>query len=324
MHVEPKRNSHASLMGDYLPLKPFIPSPLDPHLIEAITYIGSGGHSRVFRVNIQGNTYALKLFLFTNPLAYNTVSRGRHSESTLRAHYDPFYAECRAYASIIANGLNGTFAPSCHGSITINSAFELMLGQLNPEYGDWERQPGQDNEYVRGILTDFFDGVELAGVKLTREIVDGVRGGIEKMNKIGIAHGDVFSKNILVSIDGRVVWIDFSASWTLPHIVGDVKYQNLLRANRRSVEWMFHILSLVGFIVPMSQSRIFPKCHQLMHVEHISSPTTSPAPSLITLSYHHRHTRMFTMGGTSTFSAAISGVLRLTKNIPLQTRSYND
>ncbi|KAI9772603.1 MAG: hypothetical protein M1839_002416 [Geoglossum umbratile] len=245
MKSGPKHDSHLSLLGDHLPLKPFIPYTLGPHLIEAIIHIGSGGHSRVFRVNLQGHTYVLKLFLFTNPLAYTTIRRGRHSESTLRTHYDPFFAECRAYASIIAHGVNGTFAPFCHGSVVIDGALELMLGRLNPEHGDWNRQPGQDNEYVKGILTEFFDGMELAGVELTREIVGDVRDGIERMNKIGIVHGDVFSKNVLVSVDRRVVWIDFSASWALPHIVDDVKYQNRRRSDRRSVEWMFHVLSLL-------------------------------------------------------------------------------
>lgn len=54
-------------------------------------------------------------------------------------------------------------------------------------------------------MTGFFDGLELARVELMRKIVGDVRDEIERMNKIGIVDGDAFSKNILVSIDERVV-----------------------------------------------------------------------------------------------------------------------
>ncbi|KAH0562001.1 hypothetical protein GP486_003295 [Trichoglossum hirsutum] len=250
MKSGPDHDSHLSSVNDHSPLEPFILDILGPRLIESIVLIGSGGHGRVFRLNLRGHTYALKLFFSTNPLAYTTIRRGQHSESTLRTHYDPFFAECRAYASIIAHGANGTFAPFCYGSVMIDRALELRLGRLYPEHSDWNRQPEQGNECVKGILTEFFDGVELAGVELTREVVGGVRDGVEGMNKIGIVHGDVFPKNVLVSTDKRVVWIDFSASWTLPHIVGDLKYQDRQKSDRKSVELMFHVLSLVGLIIP--------------------------------------------------------------------------
>lgn len=161
--------------------------------------------------------------MFTNPLSYNNFPRYR--KETLEYHYDAFFAECRAYSSIIKQGQNGTFAPFCHGWTLVGHKVESQL---------WP---------IRGVVMGYIPGLDLDSVCLTKKIAEDVREGLLKMNNLSIVHNDVKAKNIMVC-DERVVWIDFSASLTLPHIHGR-KYEESLIGDKEMVESMFFILSHV-------------------------------------------------------------------------------
>lgn len=138
--------------------------------------------------------------MFTNPLSYNNFPG--YQKDTLEYYYDAFFAECRAYGSIIKQGQNGTFAPFCHGS---------QLWSKDLEYTYWDRQPGQENAPIRGVVMEYIPGLDLDSVCLTKKIAEDVREGLLKMNNLSIAHNDIKAKNIMVCNE-RVVWIDFSSS----------------------------------------------------------------------------------------------------------------
>lgn len=63
------------------------------------------------------------------------------------------------------------------------------------------------------------------------------------MNNLSIAYNDVKASNTMVC-DEPVVWIDFSASQTLPHINGR-RYARSLSVDRQAIEVMFLILAHV-------------------------------------------------------------------------------
>jgi hypothetical protein len=150
-----------------------------------------------------------------------------------------------------------------------------------------------------------------------REIVGDVRDGIERMNKIGIVDGDAFSKNILVSIDERVVWTSAHHGrchilWTMSNIradggpIGGV-WSGCSMSCRL---WVYH------FLLRLTSIFLFPGYRPLIHIGHISS-LINPAPPPIVLPYHRHCTPMFVIGDTSTFYVMISVVLRLTNVMPL-------
>ncbi|KAI9695495.1 MAG: hypothetical protein M1820_008597 [Bogoriella megaspora] len=64
----------------------------------------SGGHGHVFEVDIDGDSFALKIFKFFQiPVARQKLGpiwSERVDDKTLTFQYDPFFAECRAYGRI--------------------------------------------------------------------------------------------------------------------------------------------------------------------------------------------------------------------------------
>ncbi|KAK2757625.1 hypothetical protein FQN54_004594 [Arachnomyces sp. PD_36] len=77
-------------------------------------HLGSGAEGSVYRVRIEGQVYALKIFWewsYSGPEELSERQRGYTS---------PFSHECRAFARLNSFDLNGTFAVKCHGWIKLS------------------------------------------------------------------------------------------------------------------------------------------------------------------------------------------------------------
>ncbi|MCJ1239953.1 hypothetical protein MMC14_007952, partial [Varicellaria rhodocarpa] len=78
--------------------------------VKFIRLLNAGDHGSVFEVLIESNTYALKIFNFYDPREEIGLADLNIPQELVIAHIDPFYAECRAYGRIEANGRNGNVA----------------------------------------------------------------------------------------------------------------------------------------------------------------------------------------------------------------------
>ncbi|KEF50797.1 uncharacterized protein A1O9_13149, partial [Exophiala aquamarina CBS 119918] len=62
------------------------------HEIRFRKYAGSGRAGHVFKIRMNKEDYAVKMFIFDNPGLNATQLKG----TKRKAFYDPFYIECRA------------------------------------------------------------------------------------------------------------------------------------------------------------------------------------------------------------------------------------
>ncbi|KAK2875346.1 hypothetical protein FQN49_001664 [Arthroderma sp. PD_2] len=84
--------------------------------IRYIEFLGGGGEGVVYRVEIAGNEYALKVFK-------NWTYKGRQDLKERERHYtSPIAHEARAFARLDSVGKNGTWAVKCHGWMKLAGA----------------------------------------------------------------------------------------------------------------------------------------------------------------------------------------------------------
>ena len=136
------------------------------------------------------------------------------------AHVDPFYAECRAYGCIEAKGRNGKVAVRCHGFTSIPVSREEELAEKFGIVG-WER-PGEEEEQadstgapLRAIVKELVsDEVPFTGKMIRRMKAD-----LSALRRMCIYTRDIRADNYK---GGKLV--DFSTSWTKPHIMLSERY----------------------------------------------------------------------------------------------------
>lgn len=200
------------------------------------------GHSHVFEVMIAGRSYALKVVRSRFPnihrfvlLANNAILiqfnfhdnsndedwqqeyKGRfpEGEGLPSNHYDPFYAECRAYGAIINAGLNGRITPTCYGYMMLSKDQDekLMKTFNRPDFKRYLNSSSPQRP-LRAIVKEL---VPAGTPSFTRRHVRQMLKDIRTLVKIGVYTDDLAVRNYL---DGRL--IDFSAAYTKPHV--DLSY----------------------------------------------------------------------------------------------------
>ncbi|KAK2744909.1 hypothetical protein FQN55_006471 [Onygenales sp. PD_40] len=97
--------------------------------------LGEGGEGVVYRVEIEGETYALKLF--ERWVYRGRKSLGLHEKNQIMTA--SFVHECRAFARLDSMGENGTWAVKCHGwmKLSHDQIKSLGLWKLRHEYDHW-------------------------------------------------------------------------------------------------------------------------------------------------------------------------------------------
>ena len=140
------------------------------------------------------------------------------SDEQYIAHFDPFYTECRAYGCINDNKQNGQIAVHCHGFLGISAdrEEELAAAPFDIDTSDWNR-PEEEYDWpitarqpFRAIVKKLVRSKKrLSGIAQMRE-------DLLTLQKIGVYVQDIREDNY---VDGKLV--DFSRSWTNPHIMLD-------------------------------------------------------------------------------------------------------
>ena len=130
------------------------------------------------------------------------------------AHFDPFYAECRAYGRIVDRKCNGKFAARCYGFTAISA---LQEDYLDETFGasNWERPleqyslPVAERQSFRAIVKELIEDPS----PFTNIMIDRMLKDLKALRKIAVFVRDVREDNYR---GGKL--IDFSVSWTSPHI----------------------------------------------------------------------------------------------------------
>ncbi|KAK3291896.1 kinetochore Sim4 complex subunit FTA2-domain-containing protein [Chaetomium fimeti] len=209
----------------------------------------SGAEGCVFKVRIQSQLYALKVFKFFDPSTtdyyWGNLLDNSVPLSDVIFHTDPFYAECRAYGRIKQAQGNRRgkreVAVPCHGYLFLQERdMQILRDQgvdLDEDAVDDELlRVNQENGRARAIIKDFVPGDAGVNVGNLREILRDIRA----LNKLGIYVSDVRTDNFKA---GKIV--DFGLSSTEPHCImkaldevglRDLKLEDLVMFDEMVVE----------------------------------------------------------------------------------------
>ncbi|KAI0801630.1 kinetochore Sim4 complex subunit FTA2-domain-containing protein [Xylaria sp. FL0064] len=179
-------------------------------------------HSRVFQVSIEGKPFALKVFNFFSIEEIWPITLGKDhllKPNVVRHHLDPFYAECRAFGSLVENKKDDELAVRCHGYVLLPRAVEQ---QIERQFGisDWNRKAEDEGSPLRAIIKDYIECKTPCG----RKTYGAMRKNLEEFNELGIYNMDVRKANYL---GGRL--FDFSIAITVPHLSFWLKLQSIER-----------------------------------------------------------------------------------------------
>ena len=149
------------------------------------------------------------------------------SDDQYIAHFDPFYAECRAYGCIEQNNQNGIVAVRCYGFMFVSPKWEerLALAPFNVDSSEWNR-PEEEYDWLVTTRQPFRAIVkELVRSRKRLSRVAEMRSDLLALQAMGVYIQDIREDNY---IDGKLV--DFSRSWTNPHILLDpnIRSQRLI------------------------------------------------------------------------------------------------
>ena len=202
---------------------------------------GSIPHGHVFKVRLRSKEYALKVVSrlslggYAHSAQFNFFSLGRIApfypgrehlldKNHVRHHYDPFFAECRAFGKLIEEGKDDLLAVRCHGYVYLSESLEKRIEE---KFGiwNWNRQVGFEGCPLRGILKDVIRLKSLFGQVRSpssrkKKIADMER-RLKQLNELRIFNKDIRECNYR---DGRL--FDFSLAITAPHIALSRKFQS--------------------------------------------------------------------------------------------------
>ena len=131
------------------------------------------------------------------------------------AHFDPFYAECRAYGRIGDRKRNGKVAVRCYGFTAVSALQEVVLSET---FGvsEWDRPleqyslPVAERQSFRAIVKDLIEDQ----TPFTKIMIDRMLRDLKSLRRMALFVRDVKESNYK---GGKLV--DFSVSWTQPHIM---------------------------------------------------------------------------------------------------------
>ncbi|KAK2599738.1 hypothetical protein N8I77_011468 [Diaporthe amygdali] len=200
--------------------------------IEFEHFLGSDNDldSKVWRVCIDGKTYALKInweYLEVTtgaailPVQLDPLRRPELTPQEYIDYLDPFHCGCRVYGRLKQENRQD-LAIRAHGYILLTQAQERHITEaLGEEYVDWEEYPEpldcsgvftrwEDHRHdrVRAIVKEYVPSLEpWIASQIPRMYAD-----LEDLHKLGILVRDIHEGNYL---SGKLV--DFSQAWTMYH-----------------------------------------------------------------------------------------------------------
>ncbi|KAK8025396.1 hypothetical protein PG990_003219 [Apiospora arundinis] len=187
-----------------------------PLELEFIKQLGKGLHSYVWKVRINGNVYALKLFTHEQDLCPEALRGTIPNKAAQWPYLHAFPNEYRAFARLKEFGQED-LAVTCYGWIELDKSHHEFMDRHIDDF-DWsEEYYGKRKRYA--IVKELLDFTytmcmheDMARVFGTRKQAKKTFDGLKIMHKLGISLGDIKEDNVSW---GK--YVDFSRSWTAPH-----------------------------------------------------------------------------------------------------------
>lgn len=146
------------------------------------------------------------------------------------AHFDPFYAECRAYGCIEDNKQNGKIAVRCYGFMAVSAEEEEVLAAppFQIDTSEWNRPEQEYNWSVAGRQPFRAIVKQLVKGKKRLSAPAQMRKDLLALQDMGVYVQDISEDNY---INGKLV--DFSRSWTKPHLMldPDIRSQSIIESD---------------------------------------------------------------------------------------------
>ncbi|TGJ79360.1 hypothetical protein E0Z10_g9401 [Xylaria hypoxylon] len=193
--------------------------------IEFLKKIGEGIHSVVWKVEISGCTYALKIFGnyevsdFVYPMELSSLNERGVTNNEILNSWDPFINECRAYGRL--HEVNKTdFAAKCYGYLLLepkdNESVEKsdLQGVAWAKSENWKHDGPIDKVPIRTIVKEYIESERA----FAPEMIPRMLQSLKALHKYGIIHRDIRAANYK---EGLLV--DFSSALTVPHYLADVE-----------------------------------------------------------------------------------------------------
>ncbi|KAF7538350.1 hypothetical protein G7054_g2948 [Neopestalotiopsis clavispora] len=233
LHIRGVRADHSLLLEmEGLPnapgpkLMPFIPNGT-PYTLEFIKLLGSGEHGHVWKVAINGETYALKMFRFDDRFTPTRYWHVDLPDKDQRLWQYAFNCECRAYARL-KEVKKEFIAIPCYGYLLLGEEHQQALRKKDKL--DWETDWGHTKKDVGQPLQalvkkfvdwqpvafdDYEDGFNRRRIRLAIDSAATARKLIRHvkiLHRAGILNNDINSSNVL-----RGQFLEFSSAFTVPH-----------------------------------------------------------------------------------------------------------
>jgi serine/threonine protein kinase len=183
--------------ASYDPWVPYsFPSFPDDIVIEEWEVIGAGVHGEVRRVRTtRGQKERISCFkLYTEQ------------------NYDAYVRESHAYMLLEHQGVNG-----CVPVVFFMQKWPRWKwdGNQPDNYSSCDK-----DEQLYGLVMEYFEDCEPINLKkVSLHLAKAIGNGLERIHSAGVVHRDIAERNLLLVRENghsRVVWIDFSCSWSGP------------------------------------------------------------------------------------------------------------
>ncbi|KID83196.1 hypothetical protein MAJ_11326, partial [Metarhizium majus ARSEF 297] len=209
-------------------LKPF--DFLGPQKINFLEYLGQGLHSFVFKVEILGHIYALKLFRFdyVDEWIGTAETFDKNDTIALNVMYnysEAFNCECRSFGRLQEAGYE-ELAVKCFGYLLLDEEHERIMmdkfSHVDLEFNGNVYDSGCDDVRasftgksgrpppIRGIVKEFGSEAKNLKTKDMRKVLQ----DIKRFHQLGIIGLDVADRQL---INGKLC--DFSTAITVPHFI---------------------------------------------------------------------------------------------------------
>ena len=129
-------------------------------------------------------------------------------DDIVRCHFDPFFAECRAFGRLLEERKDDLLAVRCYGYMYLSEEEERRIEQQF-DIRDWNRAAEDEAQRLRAILKGLIPFKSPFGRKSFLKM----RQTLEQLNKLGIYNMDIREGNYK---GGRL--FDFSVAITTPHL----------------------------------------------------------------------------------------------------------
>ncbi|KIP09831.1 hypothetical protein PHLGIDRAFT_295041 [Phlebiopsis gigantea 11061_1 CR5-6] len=178
--------------------------------IEFVGQSNPHGATPMFIIRAGENVLLLKVYADRQPVSHDDDF---HAPDSLLDPRELFAHETDAYAHLVHYGAcDKGVVPKCYGWVEL-APYHLQAIFALPDISEnaWDLQVG--DKPPRGIVLEYFPDVDVMSIENVSHTLAGeALRGLDAIHSTYLQHCAVTRRHMLVLPDGRVVWVDFSAS----------------------------------------------------------------------------------------------------------------